>query len=89
MLHAWWLAVPIIGVASQPGSLVAELANITLLYPQVVEARPARIAPTTSTTVELALGDASAVTVMKCAGSGAHSSMRCTLRALSLYRSPR
>lgn len=68
MLYARQLAVPIIGVASQPKSLVAELADIALIYPQVVEACPAGITPTTSTTVQLALGDALAVTVMEMRG---------------------
>lgn len=68
MHYARRLGIPIVGVASRANSLVLELADINLLYPEVVEACPARIAPTTSTTVQLALGDALAITVMEMRG---------------------
>lgn len=68
ILYARRLGVPIIGVASRADSLVSELADITLLYPKVREACSANIAPTTSTTVQLALGDALALTVMDLRG---------------------
>lgn len=68
MLYARRINVPIIGVASRADSLVAELADIPLLYPKVREACSVNIAPTTSTTVQLALGDALAMTVMDLRG---------------------
>lgn len=68
MLYAQRLAIPVIGVTSRPGSLVAGLADIALLYPHVTEACPSGIAPTTSTVMQLALGDALAVTVMEMRG---------------------
>jgi arabinose-5-phosphate isomerase len=77
MLYAQRLAIPMIGVTSRPGSLVAGLADIALLYPQVTEACPAGIAPTTSTVMQLALGDALAITVMEMRGV-----TRAQLRAL-------
>lgn len=61
-------SIPIIGVASRPNSLVIEMADVALLLPQVREACPENIAPTTSTTMQLALGDALAMTVMDMRG---------------------
>ena len=61
-------AIPIIGVASRANSLVIEMADVALLLPQVREACSENIAPTTSTTMQLALGDALAMTVMDMRG---------------------
>ena len=60
--------IPIIGVASRKNSLVIELADFPLLVPNVREACAANIAPTTSTALQLALGDALAMTVMDMRG---------------------
>lgn len=60
--------IPIIGVAARQNSLLIELADIALLLPRVPEACPANIAPTTSTTMQLALGDAMAMAVMDMRG---------------------
>lgn len=60
--------IPIIGVASRANSLVIQMAEIPLLLPQVREACSENIAPTTSTTMQLALGDALALTVMDMRG---------------------
>lgn len=60
--------IPIIGVASRRNSLVIELADVPLLLPKVKEACSVNIAPTTSTTMQLALGDALAMTVMDMRG---------------------
>ncbi|WP_374282434.1 SIS domain-containing protein [Novosphingobium sp.] len=60
--------IPIIGIASRKNSLVCELADIPILLPSVREACAANIAPTTSTTMQLALGDALAMTVMDMRG---------------------
>ena len=68
MVYARRLGIPIIGVASRAYSLVAELADIALLYTNVREACSVNVAPTTSTTVQLALGDALAMTVMDLRG---------------------
>lgn len=62
--YARSLECPIIGVASQLDSPVMRAADIQILLPDAREACPANIAPTTSTTLMLALGDALAVTVM-------------------------
>lgn len=58
------LGVTVIGVASCRDSLVMERADIKICLPIAREACPANIAPTTSTTVQLALGDALAMTIM-------------------------
>ena len=62
------LGVPIIGMASRRNSLVVDLADIALMLPAVREACAANIAPTASTTMQLALGDALAMAVMDMRG---------------------
>lgn len=64
MRHAKALRCPIIGIASQPDSPVMNASDIRLVLPRAREACPVNIAPTTSTTMMLALGDALAVAVM-------------------------
>lgn len=56
--------IPIIGVAARQNSLLMELADIPLLLPRVREACSVNLAPTTSTAMQLALGDALAMAVM-------------------------
>lgn len=68
MQHARMLGCPVIGITSQSGSPMAQVATICLTLPRVREACPANISPTTSTTLMLALGDALAVTVMQAHG---------------------
>ena len=68
MQYARRIGISIIGIASRPDSLVIELSDIPLIYPKVREACSVNIAPTTSTTVQLALGDALAMTVMDLRG---------------------
>ncbi len=53
----------LIGIVSKKNSLLYKAADIKLLIPQVVEA--AGIVPTSSTTTQLALGDALAISTMK------------------------
>lgn len=60
--------ITIIGAAARSNSLVIELADIPLLLPHTREACAANMAPTTSTTLQLALGDALAMTVMDMRG---------------------
>lgn len=64
MSHARLLGCPIIGIASQPNSPVMNASDVRLLLPNAREACPANIAPTTSTVLMLALGDALAIAVM-------------------------
>lgn len=66
--HAKIVGAPIIAVTSKAGSPLMKSANIRLLLPPVREACPVNIAPTTSTTLMLALGDALAVATMRVRG---------------------
>ena len=50
--------VPLIAVTSNPTSTLAKAATVTLCYGRVTEACPNKLAPTTSTTVQLAIMDA-------------------------------
>lgn len=66
--HAKRLGVRMIGVSRNRDSLLMRRADIALLLPQVPEACAASMAPTTSSTMMLALGDALAVAVMRARG---------------------
>lgn len=66
--HARKLGIPVIGVATHKNSLVIGMADVGLLLPRVREACSANIAPTTSTAMQLALGDALAMAVMDLRG---------------------
>jgi arabinose-5-phosphate isomerase len=66
--YAREIGVPVIGVASRLESLVMHNADIKLCLPATREACHANIAPTTSTTMQLALGDAIAMTLMDLRG---------------------
>ncbi|MDA8707878.1 KpsF/GutQ family sugar-phosphate isomerase [Hellea sp.] len=57
--------IPLIGITSGKGSALDQGANITLLLPKADEACHVTQAPTTSTLMALAVGDALAVTLMK------------------------
>ena len=64
MAYARGQGCKIIGVAARRNSEVMRASDVRILLPEVREACPLNIAPTSSTTVMLALGDALAVTVM-------------------------
>ncbi|BEV01859.1 KpsF/GutQ family sugar-phosphate isomerase [Novosphingobium olei] len=66
--HARALEVPVIGIASRPESLVMRHADVQLCLPAAREVCHANIAPTTSTTMQLALCDALAMAVMDMRG---------------------
>jgi arabinose-5-phosphate isomerase len=63
--HTRRFKIPLIGVASRPGSTLLKAADIALTLPNAPEACSIGMAPTTSTTMTLALGDALAVAVME------------------------
>lgn len=63
--HTRRFQVPLIGVASRPGSSLLRAADVALVLPAAQEACPNGLAPTTSTTLTLALGDALAVALME------------------------
>lgn len=66
--HARKLGLPIIAVAGRAESLLMRQADIGLLLPTVGEACPANLAPTTSTAMMMALGDALALAAMQVRG---------------------
>ena len=66
--YAKQIGVPVIGVASRLDSLVMRNADIRLCLPAAREACAANLAPTTSTTMQLALGDAIAMALMDLRG---------------------
>ena len=66
--HAKRVGSAIIAMGSQASSPLMKTANVRLLLPPVREACPVNIAPTTSTTLMLALGDALAVATMRVRG---------------------
>lgn len=57
--------IPLIGVASRRDSTLLKASDIALLLPRAQEACPVGLAPTTSTTLTMALGDALAVAIME------------------------
>ncbi|WP_095206413.1 SIS domain-containing protein [Granulibacter bethesdensis] len=63
--HTRRFGLPLIGVTGRSGSALARAADIVLLLPPVAEACPMGLAPTTSTTLQMALGDALAVALLK------------------------
>ena len=56
--------IPLIGVTRNADSLLGRQSTFCLLLPLVPEADPLDCAPTTSTTLQIALGDAIALTLM-------------------------
>lgn len=67
-LHAKRIGCRLVGVSRNPTSLLIRTADLSLLLPAVEEACTASLAPTTSTTMMLALGDALAVAAMRARG---------------------
>ena len=63
--------IPLIGIASNPDSALIAAADAALVLPRAQEACPMGLAPTTSTTLMLALGDALAVALMERKGFSA------------------
>ncbi len=57
--------IPLLGIAGNPNSTLLQAANVALLLPPLREACAIGMAPTTSTTAMLVLGDALAVALME------------------------
>ncbi|HET9147819.1 MAG TPA: KpsF/GutQ family sugar-phosphate isomerase [Acetobacteraceae bacterium] len=62
--HASRFALPLIAMTSRAESALARAATILLLLPAAPEAGPIGLAPTTSTTMQMALGDALAMALL-------------------------
>jgi arabinose-5-phosphate isomerase len=58
-------AIPLVAITGRTESSLAEAADLALILPDVGEACPMGLAPTTSTTMMLALGDALAVALLE------------------------
>ncbi len=65
MVYARRFAIPVIGITKNPASALAAYATVALILPEVPEACPMGLAPTTSTIMMLGLGDALAVCLLK------------------------
>ena len=63
--HFRRVGIPVIAITGNGGSMLAEAAAAALVLPHWPEVGPESVAPTTSTTMTLALGDALAMTVMR------------------------
>ena len=64
-------AIPLIAMTSKTGSTLAEQSDIALILPRSPEACPMGLAPTTSTTMMMALGDALAIALLERKGFSA------------------
>lgn len=63
--HTRRFSIPLIAICSRAGSTLMRAADLKLQLPDAPEACPIGMAPTTSTTLTLALGDALAVALME------------------------
>jgi arabinose-5-phosphate isomerase len=63
--HARRFRVTLVAITSNPASTLGREADVALILPKAEEACPNGLAPTTSTTMQLALGDALAVALLE------------------------
>ena len=63
--HFAHVSIPVIAITGNSASMLATAAAAALVLPHWAEVGPESVAPTTSTTMTLALGDALAMTVMR------------------------
>jgi arabinose-5-phosphate isomerase len=63
--------IALVGITSREGSSLATASDVALVLPPIPEACPMGLAPTTSTTMMLALGDALAVALLERKGFSA------------------
>jgi len=62
--HARRFGLPLVAITGHPESTLAMAADVAMLLPETAEACPMGLAPTTSTTMQMALGDALAVALL-------------------------
>ena len=58
-------SIPLVAITSKGGSSLAQSADVALVLPDIDEACPMGLAPTTSTTLTITLGDALAVALLE------------------------
>ena len=71
VMYAKRFDLPLVGMTSRAGSALAEASTVSLILPAADEACPMGLAPTTSTTLMMALGDAIAVALLERKGFSA------------------
>ncbi len=71
VLYTRRFAIPLVAMTAQAESALAEAADATIILPQAPEACPMGLAPTTSTIMMLALGDAVAIALLERKGFSA------------------
>ena len=64
-------AIPLLAITSEPASALGRAADVALVLPKADEACPNGLAPTTSTTMQMAFGDALAVAMVEARGFSA------------------
>ncbi|MGH6874294.1 MAG: KpsF/GutQ family sugar-phosphate isomerase, partial [Aestuariivirgaceae bacterium] len=69
--YAQRFEIPLIAMTTREQSMLALAANVVLPIPAAAEACPIGLAPTTSTTLQLALGDALAISLLEDKGFSA------------------
>ena len=62
--HTRRFGIPLVAITARPHSALARAADVTILLPNAPEACPMGLTPTTSTTMQAALGDAIAVALL-------------------------
>jgi arabinose-5-phosphate isomerase len=62
--HSRRFGLPLVAITARAGSALAKAADVALTLPDAAEACPMGLAPTTSTTMQMALGDALAVALL-------------------------
>lgn len=72
MNFAGRFAVPLIALTSRADSALGRAATVVLELPRAMEACPHGLAPTTSTTMQLTIGDCIAVALLEAKGFTAH-----------------
>ncbi|MGB8400427.1 KpsF/GutQ family sugar-phosphate isomerase, partial [Bradyrhizobium sp.] len=65
-------AVPLVSITSRADSALGSQSDVVLQLPRAKEACPHGLAPTTSTTMQLALGDCLAIALLEAKGFTAH-----------------
>lgn len=70
--YAKRFSIPLISMTANADSTLGQAATVPLILPKAIEACDAVAAPTTSTTMQLALGDALAVALIERRGFTAH-----------------
>ena len=68
LAYAKRFSVPILALTGAPEGTLARRADVAIVLPRAPEACPLNLAPTTSTLLQLAMGDALAVTLLRARG---------------------